>query len=286
LAPVDQSHSHHYLHRHDGQIRFIKYFFNQGTKMKYIIGIITALCATTATAQVTGNVGAVSDYKFRGISQTAGGPAAQGLAEYTHDSGLYIGGAVSSITWVKDATGSGSVETDVYAGYRDKIGVLAVDVGAIGYLYPNQGTLTPGVFANPNTVELYGQVGYDTLTFKYSYVVSSHFVGWYGTTGQDTRGSSYVEANYTYPITDAWSINGHVGYQHVNNLSSASYTDWKVGTAYDTGYGVLGLAYIGTNVDGSCSSSGGTSMYCWSDVNGKYTDVAADRFVASYTYNF
>lgn len=251
--------------------------------MKYIIGITAALLTSVAAAQVTGNVGVVSDYKFRGISQTHGVPAVQGLVEYSHESGLYVGGAASSITWVKDATGSGMVETDVYVGYRDKVGDITFDVGTIGYLYPNQGTLTPGVFANPNTMEVYGQLGYDALTIKYSYVVSSHFVGWVGTTGQNTRGSSYAEANYTFPITDKWSLNGHVGYQYVNNLSTASYTDWKIGTTYDTDYGVVGLAYVGTNANGSCSFP--AQVYCWGQ-RGDYTDVAADRVVVSYTYNF
>lgn len=251
--------------------------------MKYITSIILSLLTTSVYAQVTGNVGVVSDYKFRGISQTHGAPAVQGTIEYTHETGLYVGGAISSITWVKDATGSGTVETDVYAGYRDKVGDITFDVGTVGYLYPNQGTLTPGVFANPNTMEVYGQLGYDALTIKYSYVVSSHFVGWVGNTGQNTRGSSYVEANYTLPITDKWSLNGHVGYQYVNNLSTASYTDWKIGTTYDTDYGVVGLAYIGTNANGSCSPV--PSTYCWSH-GGDYTNVSADRVVASYTYNF
>ena len=40
---------------------------------------------------LTGNLGFFSDYRFRGISQTAKNPAIQGGFDYAHSSGFYAG---------------------------------------------------------------------------------------------------------------------------------------------------------------------------------------------------
>ena len=72
------------------------------------------------TTPFTANVGVVSDYLFRGISQTKGAPAIQGGFDYSHSSGLYAGTWLSSVSWYSDtvAGASKSVEFDVYGGYK------------------------------------------------------------------------------------------------------------------------------------------------------------------------
>lgn len=49
---------------------------------------------------VTGNVGLVSDYRFRAISQTFREPAVQGGLDYAHASGFYAG------TWASNVSGN------------------------------------------------------------------------------------------------------------------------------------------------------------------------------------
>ncbi|HEY4074016.1 MAG TPA: TorF family putative porin, partial [Herbaspirillum sp.] len=66
------------------------------------------------------NIGAVNDYRFRGISQTRFDPAVQGGADYVYNPlGLYAGTWLSNIKWIKDtvgAGGKGNVEWDIYGG--------------------------------------------------------------------------------------------------------------------------------------------------------------------------
>ena len=50
------------------------------------------------------NVGAVSEYRYRGYSQTRFEPAVQGGADYADKSGAYIGIWGSNIEWIKDTT--------------------------------------------------------------------------------------------------------------------------------------------------------------------------------------
>lgn len=124
---------------------------------------------------VTGNLTLTTDYIVRGLSQTGRKPAVQGTLDYGHASGLYAGTFWSNVSWqgdffnrtapgVSTAYGgnsdiSASVEIDLYAGFRNKIGDdFSYDVGATYYYYPGRYVLdtnyTPGL-KNPNTAEVY-----------------------------------------------------------------------------------------------------------------------------------
>lgn len=227
-----------------------------------------------SASPLTYNAGAVSNYLFRGISQTHGGPAIQGGVDYAHSSGLYLGAWASSITWVKDFLGKGSLELDVYGGYKNTFGGgdWNYDVGYITYNYPGRGSAIPTVLANPNTQELYGSIGYKWLSAKYSYATSKNFIGWYGGAAldQNTRGSDYIEANANYEMGGGWTLIGHLGQQKVKasvdiplGPRSASYKDWKIGVSKDVGFGTVTFFYSDTNTSGSCGSAGGTNPYCW-----------------------
>ncbi len=52
------------------------------------------------------NVGATSDYRFRGISQTSFKPAVQAGADFAHKSGIYVGVWGSNVNWLKDFSGA------------------------------------------------------------------------------------------------------------------------------------------------------------------------------------
>ena len=105
-------------------------------KTKSILAIATAWVGTAVMAQTAApaaapepestlafNIGAVSEYRFRGIAQTSFKPALQGGVDYSHKSGLYVGAWASNISWIKDYVGAtdGSSEVDVYGGYKGEI---------------------------------------------------------------------------------------------------------------------------------------------------------------------
>ncbi len=249
------------------------------------------------------NVGVTSDYLFRGVSQTHGRPALQGGVDYNHSSGLYISAWASTISWVKDFTGSGRVEIDIYGGYKQSVGDWNFDVGYITYNYPGKGSAIPTVLANPNTQELYGSIGWKWLSAKYSYATSSHFIGWYGGAAfnEKTRGSDYIELNANYDIGSCWTLIGHVGRQKVKRsvatatLTDANYTDWKLGVSKDIGFGTITAAYSDTNTSGTCGPAGGTNAYCWGNtgvvpgVSGPtagFKDVSKGKFLLSFLKTF
>jgi uncharacterized protein (TIGR02001 family) len=251
-----------------------------------------APAAAPPASPLSFNVGVVSDYLFRGVSQTHGKPALQGGIDYADPSGFYVGAWGSYITWVKDWLGKGSTEVDVYGGYKNTVGDWSYDVGYITYNYPGHGSESPGNLANPNTQEFYVSGGYKWLSAKYSYATSSHFIGWYGgpNLDQKTRGSDYLELNANYDLGDGWTLIGHAGHQRVKNFSVANYTDWKIGATKDVGFGVVGLAYSDTNAKGSCANA---EPYCWGTggsssaaPNGSFKNVSRGTAVLSFLKTF
>ncbi len=82
---------------------------------------------------VTLNPAVLSDYLFRGISQTRNRWAGQGTVEMTHSSGVYVGAFVSNVAFQGT---NARQEVDVYAGYRFTAATINWDIGAILYAYP------------------------------------------------------------------------------------------------------------------------------------------------------
>jgi uncharacterized protein (TIGR02001 family) len=185
------------------------------------------------------NIGAVSDYRYRGISQTRLKPALQGGADFTHKSGFYLGTWASSIKWIKDAGGDAPVELDLYGGYKGSAGAVGYDVGVLRYQYPGH-----DLAISPNTTELYlaGTVGVATL--KYSHSVTNLF-GF-----NDSKNSGYLDASASFDVGNGFSVVPHIGYQKVRNNDAASYTDYSLALAKDFGNGLSATAaVVGTDAD-------------------------------------
>jgi uncharacterized protein (TIGR02001 family) len=216
---------------------------------------VAADAAPTPEHTFTGNFTLASEYIYRGIGQTNRKPAVQGGFDYAHSSGLYAGVWASSISWLADYNEfpgvngiSSNIEIDVYGGYKGAItDTIGFDVGVLTYNYPGS---YPNGFVDADTTEIYLGLSWQWLSAKYSHVTSSHIFGTTGTGGENTRGSGYLELNAAYDLGDGWGINGHVGHQRVKHNGNASYTDWKVGVTKDVGFGVVGLAYVGTDAEG------------------------------------
>ena len=70
------------------------------------------LLSGSALAEVTGNIGATSNYLWRGTTQTSNEAAIQGGLDYAHDSGFYAGTWASNVDFGDET----SYELDFYGG--------------------------------------------------------------------------------------------------------------------------------------------------------------------------
>jgi len=206
------------------------------------LGSVSGLAQAQAAAPestLSFNAGVVSDYRYRGISQSRLKPAVQGGVDYADKSGFYVGAWASSIKWIKDAGGDASTELDLYGGYKGAVGDVAYDVGFLRYEYPSN-----KLAVSANTNEVYGAVTMGPATLKYSHAVSNLF-GF-----ADSKNSYYVDLSATLDLGEGFSLVPHVGYQSVKNNSAFSYTDYSLTLGKDLGNGLsVTAAVVGTDAD-------------------------------------
>lgn len=174
------------------------------------------------------SVGAVSDYAFRGVSQTNEGPAWQASAEYAHDSGFYAGIWASRVDFVDGD--QANIESDWYLGFSTPINdMLTFDISVLRYVYIDQDDY------NYNELLVSLGVG-DYLSFLLGYsndVFASDETGiYYGASG-----------SYPLPWGDV-SLTGSIGHYDLDDALGDSYQDYSVGLSKAFGPMTVGLQWV------------------------------------------
>jgi uncharacterized protein (TIGR02001 family) len=210
---------------------------------KVLLAILAMAGITAAHAQVTGNLGLTSDYRFRGISQTQNAPAVQGGIDYAHSSGLYVGNWNSSVSSQVYTNGAG-VESDLYAGYKkDVYKGITIDVGSYNYFYPR--ATSAGTGSNFDTYEAFAGVGYkDLVSAKYSRTLGNGYFG-----AVNAQGTQYYQLDARVPtvVVKKLSVVAHAGKTNVANSTTLDYNDYNAGLAYAFPQGWEGKAVYYTN---------------------------------------
>lgn len=215
---------------------------------------------------VSGTVGLVSDYRFRGVSMTDEEMAIQGGLTATHESGLYAGVWASNLSgW--GTFGGANMELDLVGGYAMEVSSgVTLDVGLTWYMYPGGYDKTD--FAEPY-IKLSGDIGPASITTGIAYAPKQEALGpWYsqgGLDGYDNPGAKddnvylWADAGFGVPDTGL-SVTAHLGYSNGNPglgpwgtspAPTGEYLDWKIGADYALGPVTLGVAYIDTNLSRS-----------------------------------
>lgn len=199
--------------------------------------LFTASAASAQELDVSANVGVVSDYVFRGFSQTDSNPALQGGVDATYG-GFYAGVWASNVDFGDDT----DAEVDIYGGYRTEAGGFALDFGVVNYFYVNA----------PDATD------YDYLEVKAaaSRAIGPATVGVAAYFSPDFFGldeeATYLEANAAFTPVDSLTVSGAVGKQWLD--VNDDYTTWNIGAAYAFGESVaLDVRYHDTDVDGTLS---------------------------------
>ena len=211
---------------------------------------------------LTGNAGLISDYRFRGFTQTGYKPAFQGGFDLSHTSGLYIGNWNSNIE--QNLYRGASLEMDFYGGYmRTFAEDFGIDVGYYYYYYPtkkSQGGGYQGFSKKAEEGEAYICASWKWISLKYWYATTNYFGlgdSFAGSPKIDTKGSSYFEVNATYDLGAGWGLVGHYGLQSIHNHDrftdvngnklAKNVGDYKVGVTKDFSGWVVGASVVGTS---------------------------------------
>lgn len=199
------------------------------------------LAAGAANAQsapeVAWNVGVVSDYVFRGYSQTEEDPAIQGGVDATIGA-FYVGAWASNVDFGDDT----DAEVDVYGGFRGEAVGFAFDVGAVGYGYVG----APDG-ADYDYVELKAAASraVGPATFGGAVYWSPDFFGL-------DEEATYAEANVAFAPADRWTVSAAVGHQWLD--VNDDYATWNIGLGYAvTEQVAIDVRYHDADVDGPLS---------------------------------
>ena len=188
--------------------------------------LATAFVAATGVAQaeVAANIAVVSDYLFRGVSQSSNA-AVQGGLDYSNDSGIYAG------TWMSNIDFGGQVETDLYAGYAGEAGDMGYDVGVLYYWYPDSGGDQTG-----------SELDYAELTFGLSVGMFSANIAYtlWGEVdkGPFEDGDVYYSVGLDIPMANDLSTGLTLGYYDFNDELKndvESYFHFAASVAKDAG---------------------------------------------------
>jgi uncharacterized protein (TIGR02001 family) len=233
----------------------------------FVAPVVALLCATPAFAEETappkpitlsGSVALVSDYRFRGVSQSDKRFAIQGGITATHKSGLYGGFWASNLAgW--GTFGGPNVELDLFGGYKLPLGGGTLDVGATWYMYPGGAKKTD--FVEPY-VKVGGTIGPVALLAGVAYAPAQQALGNWSNTRQSRIGDKednlylWGDASAGVPGTGL-TLKAHLGYSDGNpglgpNGTSVAptgrYADWSLGADYVLSPVTLGISYVDTDI--------------------------------------
>jgi len=184
---------------------------------------------------ISGSATVVSDYRFRGFSQSNEEAAIQGGITVSHDSGLYLG------TWGSSIGFANGTEIDVFGGYaKELVPGLTADVGATLYLYP--GT------SNSSVIEPYFAVSGDLGPASIKTGIA------WAPGGQDSLGDAsgvylYTDAGVAVPNTP-FTLKGHVGFAKSDSFlggADGDVVDYSVGVEASWKMLTLGVSYVNTD---------------------------------------
>lgn len=203
-----------------------------------LIGLLSLLLAAgAANAQFSSTITAISDYDFRGFSQTAEDPALQASLDWAHESGFYAGAWASNVDFGPGT--ESDLETDFYVGFAggEEDG-LGYDVGIVYYAYwPDDDDV--------NFAEIYAGFTYNIFGLKLWYADDFANVG---------ESAYYIEGNVTFELPQEFGLGLHVGWSDGDYWDDASYADYSVSVTKSFNHFDFELKYVDSDADG-CDQS-------------------------------
>jgi len=200
--------------------------------------------APPADLTLSGSASIVSQYRFRGISQSDQKPAVQAAITLNHLSGFYLTGWGSSAGAGGSAVVIGGSEFDLTGGYARELGTsgITADLGVTGYFYPGASDGNYGeVYASlaksygPATAKLGVNYAPPQKVFTVLGALTRHNVYLYGELSSGIPGT---------PI----SLHGHLGHTAGGFDWTRAYLDYTLGATARWRALSLDLSLTGTNV--------------------------------------
>ncbi|NNP69121.1 TorF family putative porin [Acinetobacter sp. Ac_5812] len=211
---------------------------------------------------VSGSLAFLTEYYWRGTTQTQGKPAVQGTLRADHDSGLYAQLFASNIQL---DIGS-SIEFDYYLGYDYQFNDhLKLNLQYLDVNYPGEDKTLPRVDFEEYSIGLFAsgllnQQDQLNLSFYYSpdYTLE---------TGKMLR----YEVGYRYPVADQWHAYAQAAYNQFSSNEAYEllwatdekkhFYDYKVGVDFNYQDFIFDLYYADANVNKALKNADSTVVF-------------------------
>lgn len=182
-------------------------------------GVVSLAAAAPVAAQpadISFNLGAATDYAWRGVSMSGENPHVFGGIDLAVGSIGYAGAWASNIEYDGDTGG----ELDLYAGVRPRVGPVNLDLGVTYYGYVG---LPSDVERSFLEVKASGSIPLGPATLGAGLAWSDDYFGYGGN-------STYYEFNGSFPLARKLTISGAVGRQSIQR--DRDYSTWNLGASY------------------------------------------------------
>lgn len=244
-----------------------------GSEVAFADDAAAPAAAPTPEFTITGAAAIVSQYKFRGITQSDSKPAVQATFTVSHKSGFYVSmwgssGASSRTdalsTYISPNNGT---EIDVFGGYTHSFAKsgITLDGGLYGYIYPN-------LTAN-NLFEVYADASktYGPISFKagFNWAPKQRYFTFFNTPTKYSM-YEYGELGFTPTKVPALTFHSHLGHTGGGLNFGKEYLDYTFGVGYKWKALTFDISGVGTNISHAdardyaasyFSAVGGTNHY-------------------------
>jgi uncharacterized protein (TIGR02001 family) len=207
-----------------------------GALLAASVGSMSIALADDGPHSISANIGAVSNYVWRGQTQTDDQPAIQGGLDYAHESGFSLGTWVSNVDFASGA----DYELDLYAGYDFDLGDdISLGVSTIYYAYPDDDF-------DIDFWEIGIAGGYKWFTLGIQYTV------WNGDDNDDfafEQGDIYYYGGADFELPYGVGLGLRLGYYDFETAEDP--TNWGVSLSKEAGdFGTFSLNYDQLDGDG------------------------------------
>lgn len=222
------------------------------TAAALLVGLSTIIATPALAADLGGGLSAsggatlVSDYRFRGISQTDKRAAVQGTFTISHSSGFY--GTVWGSS-IDDYVENGSdQEIDLIAGYSKTFGATKLDGGVLYYYYPGSGGINSDFFEPYLSVaQTFGPVT-GKVTANYGFKQRGLALNQVS----PKQDNLYLAGDLSAAIPKSpVSLTAHLGHTFGPSYLSIGkgYSDWGLGASVAVKNFTVGVQYVDASKD-------------------------------------
>ena len=234
--------------------------------------------APTSPWDIAFGAALMSDYNFRGISQSDRGPSVTAYTELRYNVNSNFQLYAGSQYYAVDLPTHPSCECDFYGGARPTIGMFAFDFGAIYYYYPRErqvfltgagaatfvNTGAIWTLANTDFWEVYGKVSVDVVKDKFAVGGNVYYSpSWLHSGADGTFASATAKVtmpSFNMPLFGTmkeigWYVSGEFGHYWLGtsdpilgSINFPDYSTWNVGVAFTNSVFTVDLRYYDTDM--------------------------------------